>query len=220
MSAAVGYRLRMHNAQEIAPRLWWWTAPHPEWTEAAFKDGQGWQKTVSSYALVADGAFVLFDPLIPADAELWEALDGDVEHHGPPAILITIHFHVRSSDQILDRYDGATLWAHEPAAKRIGKEVDYTNTFEPGDRLPGGVEALPMHSYDEVAYWLPSHSATVVGDTILGYDGSARLCPRSWLRKKESYDEVRRSVQRVLEFPANRLLLTHGGPTDPNAMEV
>ena len=77
-----------------------------------------------------------------------------------------------------------------------------------------------MHTYDEVAYWLPSHSATVVGDTILGYDGSARLCPPSWLRKKESYDEVRRSVQRVLEFPANRLLLTHGGPTDPNAMEV
>jgi glyoxylase-like metal-dependent hydrolase (beta-lactamase superfamily II) len=210
------------DVKEIAPRLWWWSAPHPEWTEDAFKDGQGWQRTVSSYALAADGAFVLFDPLVPEGDEstLWEVLDGVVEHHGPPAILITIFWHVRSSPRILDRYDGCTLWAHEPAAEWIGERVRYTNTFTRGDRLPAGVEALPMHHMDEVAYWVPDHSATVVGDTILGYDGVARLCPASWLREEESYDEVRRSVQRVLGYPANRLLLTHGGPTEPNALEV
>ena len=55
--------------EEIAPRLWWWTAPHPEWTEESFKDGQGWQQTVSSYALAADDAFLLFDPQIPEGDE-------------------------------------------------------------------------------------------------------------------------------------------------------
>jgi glyoxylase-like metal-dependent hydrolase (beta-lactamase superfamily II) len=210
------------NVQEIAPGLWWWSAPHPEWTPDAFKDGQGWQQIVSSYALVADDAFVLFDPLIPEGEEsaFWEALDRDVEHHGPPAILITIHWHVRSSQRILDRYDGATLWAHEPAAEWIGERIRYTNTFTLGDELPGDLEALPMHHYEEVAYWLPDHSATVVGDTILGYEGRARLCPASWLRAEESYDELRLSVQRLLDYPANRLLLTHGGPTDPNAFEA
>ncbi|MDQ3958154.1 MAG: MBL fold metallo-hydrolase [Actinomycetota bacterium] len=210
------------NVNEIAPRLWWWTTPHPEWTPAALKDGRGWQQDVSSYALGAEDAFVLFDPLLPEDDEaaFWGALDGDVEHHGPPAILITIFWHVRSSQAILDRYEGATLWAHEPAAKWVAERVRYTNTFTPGDRLPGGVEALPMHHMDEVAYWLPAHGSMVVGDTMLGYDGVARLCPASWLRKEESYDEVRRCVQRVLDYPANRLLLTHGGPTDPNAVEV
>jgi glyoxylase-like metal-dependent hydrolase (beta-lactamase superfamily II) len=210
------------DIQEIEPRLWWWTAPHPEWTEDSFKEGQGWQKVVSSYALAAEDAFVLFDPLIPPgeEDEFWQALDRDVEHHGPPAILITIFFHVRSSEQILDRYEGSTLWAHEPSAEWIGERVRYTNTFRQGDKLPAGVEALPMHHMEEAAYWLPDHGAVVVGDTILGYDGVARLCPASWLRKEESYDEVRRSVQRLLNYPANRLLLTHGGPTDPNALEV
>jgi glyoxylase-like metal-dependent hydrolase (beta-lactamase superfamily II) len=210
------------NVNEIAPRLWWWTAPHPEWTPAALKDGRGWQQDVSSYALAAEDAFVLFDPLLPEDDEpaFWEALDGDVEHHGPPAILITIFWHVRSSQAILDRYEGATLWAHERAAEWVAERIRYTNTFTPGGSLPGGVEALPMHHMEEVAYWLPDHGAIVVGDTMLGHDGVARLCPASWLRKEESYDEVRRCVQRVLGYPANRLLLTHGGPTDPNAVEV
>jgi glyoxylase-like metal-dependent hydrolase (beta-lactamase superfamily II) len=210
------------NIEEIAPRLWWWSAPHPEWTPAADKGGKGWGQIVSSYALAADDAFVLFDPLVPeGDAsEFWTALDRDVEHHGAPAILITIYWHVRSSQQILDRYEGSTLWAHEPAAKWIGKRASYTNTFNQGDTLPGGVEALPMHHMEEAAYWLPSHNATVVGDTILAHDGRAHLCPPSWLRKQESYDELRRCVQRVLEFPANRLLLTHGGPTDPRALDV
>jgi glyoxylase-like metal-dependent hydrolase (beta-lactamase superfamily II) len=218
---STGYRLWV-NVQEIAPRLWWWTAPHPEWTEDSFKGGQGWQETVSSYALAADDAFVLFDPLLPEDDEpaFLEALDRDVERHGPPAILITIFWHVRSSQAILDRYDGSTLWAYEPAAKWVGERIGYSNTFTRGDRLPGAVEALPMHHMEEVAFWLPDHGATVVGDTILGYDGVARLCPPSWLREEESYDEVRRSVQRVLSYPGNRLLLTHGGPTEATALEV
>lgn len=202
--------------QQIEPRLWWWTAPHPEWTPRADKDGKGWEETVSSYAVLSNDQLVLFDPLV----DDWDALDDDVRHHGPPAILITIYWHVRSSQQILDRYEGATLWAHEPAAKWVGKRVPYTNTFAQGDELPGGVEPLPMHHMEEAAFWLPSHKATVVGDTILGRDGTARLCPPSWLRKQESYDEVRRSVQRLLRFPATRLLLTHGGPTDPSAVEV
>jgi glyoxylase-like metal-dependent hydrolase (beta-lactamase superfamily II) len=208
--------------EEIAPRLWWWSAPHPEWTPASDKNGQGWGRIVSSYALGADDAFVLFDPLVPKDAEpeFWDALDRDVEHHGAPAILITIFWHVRSSQQILDRYEGSTLWAHEPAAEWIGERVRYTNTFSQGSALPGGVEPIAMHHMEEAAYWLPSHRATVVGDTILARDGRAHLCPPSWLRKQESYDEVRRSVQRVLDLPANRLLLTHGGPTDPGALEV
>jgi glyoxylase-like metal-dependent hydrolase (beta-lactamase superfamily II) len=202
--------------EQIEPRLWWWTAPHPEWSPRSDTDGKGWQETVSSYALLADDQLVLFDPLV----DDWEPLDEDVRHHGPPAILLTIFWHVRSSQEILDRYEGATLWAHEPAAADVGKRARYTHTFVQGDELPGGVEALPMHQMDEAAFWLPSHRATVVGDTILGRNGVARLCPPDWLREGESYDEVRRSVQRVLKFPAKRLLLTHGGPVDPGALEV
>jgi hypothetical protein len=204
------------DMREIAPRLWWWSAPHPEW-----KPGGGWGQTVSSYALVAGDALVLFDPIVPAHepARFWEALDSDVEHHGPPAILITLYWHVRSSQEIADRYEGTTVWAHEPAAALVGERVRYSNTFTEDDELPGGAQAIPLHNSDEVAFWLPSHKATVIGDTILG-NGRARLCPSSWLGERDSMDEVRAAVHRVLKFPANRLLLTHGGPTDPSALEV
>jgi glyoxylase-like metal-dependent hydrolase (beta-lactamase superfamily II) len=205
------------DIEEIAPRLWWWSAPHPEW-----KPGSDWGELVSSYALVADDAFVLFDPLLPAGgADRFAALDRDVEHHGPPSILITLYFHGRSSQEIADRYDGATVWAYEPAAAEVGKRVSVTNAFAEGDELPGGAEAVPLRNNSEVAFWLPSHNATVIGDTILGADdGKARVCPPSWLGEGDSMDEVRAAVHRVLKFPENRLLLTHGGPTDPANLEV
>jgi hypothetical protein len=208
------------DVREIAPRLWWWSAPHPEWKPSDAEHG-GWGQIVSSYALVADDGFVLFDPLVGADdTDLWEALDRDVEHHGAPSILTTLYWHVRSAQAIADRYEGTTVWAYEPAARLVGERVRYTHTFTEADDLPGGAEAIPVHNRNEVAFWLPSHKATVIGDTILGDDGSARLCPASWLGKNDSMDEVRAAVHRILKFPENRLLLTHGGPTEPGALEV
>jgi glyoxylase-like metal-dependent hydrolase (beta-lactamase superfamily II) len=193
--------------EEIAPRLWWWSAPHPTW-----------KQVVSSYAMVTDDAFVLFDPLVPED--LWEALDGDVRHHGPPAILITVHFHIRSSRAIVDRYEGSTVWGHEPALTNVSRRIGETKSFKEGDDLPGGIEAVAMHHMDEAAFWLPSHKALVLGDSVVGTDERAELSPPSWLRKRETVDEQRASVQRALERGPKRLLLTHGGPIDPAALEL
>lgn len=197
--------------EQIAPRLWWWTARHPEW-----------KQEVSSYALVEGDRLVLIDPLVPpADpGAFWDALDGDVAHHGPPAILISVYWHVRSSPEILERYEGSTLWAHEPARRGMRNRVLYTHTFKDGDVLPGGVEAITMHHMNEAAFWLPQHDALLFGDSVVRHDDGAGLCPRSWLRKQESVEEQRASVERALERQPQRLLLTHGGPTDPAALEV
>jgi glyoxylase-like metal-dependent hydrolase (beta-lactamase superfamily II) len=171
---------------------------------------------------VADGSFVLFDPLAPAgeDEKLWAALDGDVEHHGPPSILLTVFWHARSAQEILDRYDGATLWAHEPAATPVAERVRITNTFSGGDRLPGGVEAIAVHHRDEAAFWVPSNRALVLGDSVLGYDGRAALCPASWLADGESTAELESSVRRALEQEPDLLLLTHGGPRPRTELEL
>ena len=197
--------------EQIAPQLWWWTAHHPEW-----------KQEVSSYALVDDDALVLFDPLAPPDdaGAFWDALDGDVAHHGPPAILISVYWHVRSSREILDRYEGATLWAHAPARRGMRNRIEYTTTFNHGDRLPGGVEAIAMHHMNEAAFWLPKHRALLLGDSVIAADGVATLCPRQWLRKSESVEGQRASVERALERKPERLLLTHGGPMDPTSLEL
>lgn len=197
--------------EQIAPRLWWWTAHHPEW-----------KQQVSSYALVDDDTLVLFDPLVPTDDPdaFWKALDGDVDHHGAPAILVSVYWHVRSAPQIVDRYDGSSVWAHQPARRGMRNRIAYTNTFEDGDKLPGGVEAIAMHHMNEAAFWLPRHRALLVGDSVVADDGAVKLCPRSWLRKQESVDEQRASVERALQRGPKQLLLTHGGPTDPASLQV
>jgi glyoxylase-like metal-dependent hydrolase (beta-lactamase superfamily II) len=200
--------------EQIAPHLWWWTAPHPEWGPEDFVDGQGWERDVSSYALVENGSLVLFDPLVPADEEeaFWAALDGDVEHHGPPAILITVYWHARSAATILDRYDGAEVWTHEFSVDEVAKRAPVTRSFTDGDTVAGGVEAIAMHQRHEAAFWLPGHRALVLGDSVLGYEGRVELCPASWLADGESTGELEASVRRALERGPQRLLLTHGGP--------
>ena len=201
--------------EEIAPKLWWWTAPHPEWTPEDLEGGQGWEEIVSSYALVDDG-LVLYDPLV----EDWDGLDALVEGHGPPAILLTVLWHGRSAPEILERYEGAATWAHEPAAEWVEERTPVTKTFRVGDSLPAGSEAVHMRRLEEIAFWLPKHDAVVVGDTILRHGDKAALCPPTWVRKNETFEPAREAVRELMARSPARLLLTHGGPTDPNAFEV
>jgi glyoxylase-like metal-dependent hydrolase (beta-lactamase superfamily II) len=201
--------------EEIGPGLWWWSSAHPEWAPEDLEDGQGWEQVVSSYALAGDG-LVLIDPLV----ERWDALDRLVEQHGAPAVLITILWHARNAPEILQRYDGASVWAHEPAAEWVGERTPVTNTFNIGDELPGDVEAVHMGRIEEVAYWLPVHEAVVVGDTILGHGDAAALCPPTWVRKNESFEPAREAARGLMARTPARLLLTHGGPMDPSALEM
>jgi glyoxylase-like metal-dependent hydrolase (beta-lactamase superfamily II) len=207
--------------EQIRPHLWHWAVPHPEWTpKNRGKSGLGWDQLVSSYALVSNGDFVLIDPQVPTDendaAQLWKALDADVEHHGPPAIVITIRWHVRSAPEIAERYDGTTIWAPESQARAIAKHITHTDTFTTGDELPGGVRAHDLARFDEGALELPEHRAVIFGDVVL--DGP-RLCPPSWLPKGTTIEELAAEIRPLLDGN-ELLLLTHGGPTAAADLEV
>jgi glyoxylase-like metal-dependent hydrolase (beta-lactamase superfamily II) len=201
------------DVEQIAPHLWHWTAPHPDWKPSnRGKDGLGWDETVSSYALVADGELVLVDPLVPSD-DVWEALDRDVEAHGPPAIVISIHWHARSAAEIAERYPGSTIWA--PPGTPKGK-LPSTHVYATGDRLPAGIEAHDLGKVKEVVLYLPSHKALVFGDVIL--DG-VRICPESWLGKRTTRKDAADALRPLLDKDVELLLLTHGGPIADGARE-
>jgi hypothetical protein len=199
---------------EIRPHLWRWTARHPEWTPE-----EGWEPVVGSYALVENDTLVLFDPLVPGDEEerFWRALDDDVEHHGPPQILLTVFWHARSTQAILDRYEGSRAFAPAAAESQARERVPTVETYDHETALPGGVEARTTPYRAEALLWLPAHRALVAGDLLLGTsDGGARVCPDSWLRPGVTGPQLRTSLEPLLELPIELLLLTHGEPVLEN----
>jgi hypothetical protein len=190
------------DVDELAPGLWRWTAPHPEWTPDQ-GGPEGWDEDVAAYYCEANGELLLIDPIVPADAadrvRFWEALDRDVARIGSPHVLLTGVWHVRNSDEILRRYRDARLWAP-------GGET------EP---LPGGAVAIEgvIDGYAEALIWLPSHAALVSGDTLLGGGpAGVRLCPESW-REGTDTAVVRKSLrERLAGLPVERVLVSHGEP--------
>ncbi|MGH3072455.1 MAG: hypothetical protein ACRDNB_09350 [Gaiellaceae bacterium] len=197
---------------EIRPRLWRWTATHPEWTPE--EDGaDGWEPEVSSYALVEEDALVLIDPLVPADEEerFWRALDDDVARHGPPQILLTVFWHTRSTQTILDRYERSRAFAPAAWPDEARERVPSAELYELGAALPGGIEARGTEHRGEALLWIPSHSALAAGDILLGTrDGGVRVCPDSWLRPDVTGQMLREGLRPLLELPIELLLLTHG----------
>jgi hypothetical protein len=197
------------EVERIADGLWRWTALHPDW-----QPGEEWDEEVSSYAIEAEGDLVLVDPLVPGEPQerdrFLEALDRDVARAGTPAIAITVHWHDRSTAELAERYEGATVWAFAPTAERVGATV--TNPFAVGDTLPGGIEARAA-GRDEAVLWIPAHRAVAAGDVLLGdADGGVRVCPDDWLSEGVDPADVRAALRGLLDLPVERILLGHGRP--------
>jgi len=169
---------------ELAPGLWRWTAPHPDW-----KEGEGWEQEVGCVYYEAAAATVLIDPLVPPERErFFEALDRDVERRGLPlTIVLTCTWHERSAAELAERY-GAD------------------------DTSPAGVEPFVVPAIEETLWWLPEHSALVVGDVLLGAPDGVRVCPDSWLEGQASPASIRAALRPLLDLPVERILVSHGEP--------
>jgi glyoxylase-like metal-dependent hydrolase (beta-lactamase superfamily II) len=193
------------DVTEIAPGLWRWVTYH-----------ESWKADVGCVYCETEEGVVLVDPLVPSDESerFWQALDRDVERRGGSVhVLLTVFWHVRSTAEVVDRYDARTwvpMTARAPVARRIGAVSD---PFRPGDRLPGGIEAQRTARRTEVVYWIPEQRALVPGDVLLGADGGGvRLCPDSWLPEKTSREDLARSLRPLLDLPVERILVSHGEP--------
>jgi hypothetical protein len=199
------------RVQKLGPGLWRWTALHPEWSPE-----EDWGEEVACVYHETEDAIVLVDPLVPPEDEprFLEALDRDVARAGLPVhILITLLWHARSGGEMLERYPGARLWAHEPAREVVEERTPVTDVFRAGETLPGGVVAIDAHRAFEVLFWLPAHCAVVTGDVLLGTDdGDLRLCPVEWLGPRDP-QEVRRGIREgVRGLPVEMVLPAHGEP--------
>jgi len=161
---------------------------------------EAWNEPVGSVAVQTADGLVFIDPLSPP-AEL-----GAPEH-----TFVTVFFHAREAR--------GRVWAPRRMVRRLANRgVVVTDPFEPGDRLPGGIECFETARDGEVVYWLPAHRAIVVGDVLLGAGAKPRattdplrLCPERWVRPA-TLDGLRESLRPLLEIPIDQVLVSHGRP--------
>jgi hypothetical protein len=142
--------------EEIVDGVWRWTARHPEW-----QPDVEWAREVASFAFAVDETLVLVDPLVPD--EVWPRLDELAEERAGVAAMITIPYHVRSSEAVLARYGSkASVWGHQAAARRM-RDGSALRPVEPGVALPAGAEAFAIGSprRQEQPLWFPSLRARV-----------------------------------------------------------
>lgn len=190
---------------EIAPGLWRWTGYHEEWRE----------DVGSVYCETRDGV-VLVDPIVPPEdmSRFWRALDRDVRRlDGPVHVLVTVFWHVRSTDAMVERY-GARVWAPRSGRAAVARRSGVvTDAFAPDDTLPGSIRAFRTARAAEAVYWIGDHDALVPGDVLLGDgQGGVRMCPESWLPASKKHADLAASLGPLLDLPVERILVSHGDP--------
>ena len=214
---------------ELAPGLWHWQAPHPDW-----RPSEPWDRNVSSYAIDDGERLLLFDPLgVPTELE-----ERAASHE--TAIVLTAPWHERDAESLVQRL-GAPVYTPLPDTaeylmKRYGITAEQAGEGSPdvvwllregkgearpyaaGDRLDVGVEAFPGQKPNDMVLWVEGHRAVVAGDTLVDFGDGLHINPR-WLDPEVTREQVVEGLRPLLDLPVEHVLATHGGPFDRAALE-
>ncbi len=189
---------------DVAPGLWVWRLPHPDWS-----DNADWEPLVTSTCVESAGEVVLLDPLAPPDGDpVWERLDAAP----PPTIVVILKpDHVRDVDRFVERYGvrayGPYLfWRHDiPATELEG--------VEPGDELPGGLLALyDGRGRNETPLWIPERRVLVFADALTERGGELRVWATPWHEERAVP-----ALRALLELPFEHVIVAHGEPAHDRA---
>ena len=198
--------------EELTEGLWRWTARHPEWHPGEFG------AEVACFAAQAGEDTLLIDPLLPPDpSSVLAVIDQNLANR--LAILITVPYHVRSSEEIWQRYRKeaeTTIHGHAACAKRLEDRSAFRE-IEPGAPLPGGATAhtIGRPRRHETPLHLPSHDALVFGDAVAESGGrlvvwtSERVDAKVERFYRERFNPT---LEPLLELDFDSVLVTHGQP--------
>ena len=193
--------------RDVAPGLWLWRLPHPDW-----KPGMDWEAPVTSTCVESGGEVLVLDPLAPPsdDDPVWARLDD----RRPTLVAILKPDHVRDVDLFVRRY-GARAYGPRLFCKHSIPETDLEGV-DPGDELPGGLVA----QYDgrlrnETPLWLPEQRALVFADALTYADDALRVWATPWHEQR-----VLPALRALLDLPFEHVIISHGEPVhDRTAFE-
>jgi glyoxylase-like metal-dependent hydrolase (beta-lactamase superfamily II) len=215
--------------RELAPGLWHWQAPHPEWSAS-----EPWDKNVSSYAIDDGERLLLFDPLgVPSDLLERAAVR-------ETAVVLTCPWHERDAQSLVERL-GVPVYTPLPdTAEELMQEFGITaeqagdgspdvvwllreekgeaRPYAPGDRLPFGADVYRGRKRNDTVLSIESHRAVIAGDTLVDFGQGLELS-RRWLPDGAVREQVIDGLRPLLERPVEHVLATHGGPFDRVALE-
>jgi len=194
--------------RDVAPGLWIWRMPHPDWSPE-----RGWDAPVTSTCVESGGEVALLDPLAPGEDEtaFWERLDAR-----PPTMVVVLKpDHVRSVDLFVGRYD-ARAYGPDVFHRDDIPETDLEWIGE-GSELPGGLVALhDGRGRNETPLWLPEQRTIVFADALTtSAEGELRIWWTPWNEQR-----VVPALRELLELPFERVIVAHGEPVhDRTAFE-
>jgi hypothetical protein len=190
--------------RDVAPGLWVWRLPHPDWSPEA-----DWEPLVTSTCVESAGEVALLDPLAPPEdaVEVWERLDAR------PASLVVVlkPDHVRDVDLFTHRFDApafgpALFWPDDVPETEL-------EPIEPGSELPGGLVALyDGRGRNETPLWLPEQRALVFADALTAPGGELRVWATPWHEER-----VLPALEALLDLPFEHVIVSHGEPVHDRA---
>ena len=194
----------MVEVRDVAPGLWLWRQPHPDWQE-----GLEWGPEVSSFFVESRGEAILLDPLAPPplEQEVWERIDGEQ----PQTIVILKPDHVRDVDLFARWYQARAygpflFWGGDAPKTEI-------EGIQPGSELPGGLVALyDGRNRGETPVWLPEQRALVFADAMTAPKGELLVWSTPWHEER-----VLPALRALLELPFEHVLVSHGEPVHSRA---
>jgi hypothetical protein len=185
--------------RDVAPGLWLWRQPHPDWSGNA-----EWEPEVASFAVQSRGVALLLDPLAPPPGarEVWARLD----ELTPEVVAILKPDHVRDVDLFVRWYGarayGPSLYWRDDVPKT---ELE---PLRPGDELPGGLLARDDgRNTLETPLYLPEQRALVFADGMTAPGGTLRVWATPWHEER-----TLPALRALLDLPFERVLVSHGEP--------
>jgi glyoxylase-like metal-dependent hydrolase (beta-lactamase superfamily II) len=186
----------MPRMRQVQTGVWMWQAAHPAW-----KAGDDWPEIITSYAIDTGPRLVIFDPIATPD-EILEFAEGR-----DAAIIVTCRWHLRDA-AALARKLVVPLYVPLPDAEHPTPAEGVV--YEAGRRLPFGVQAMRGMEDFDMALWVESRGALVVGDSLIDR-GSGLEVPSEWVEEGDRA-KILAALRPLTELPIKIVLPTHGEP--------